>query len=649
MNAFGKIQIMLMLILMQLLAGSLYAQKPAVAITSPDKRIEVMIVPDSLGQLFYSIKYRDEMVLKRSKLGLIMGDEDFSKGLSMFASSKEERVTDNYQMLNAKRKNCGYKANKKTLHFRNSFNQHMDIIFQVSDDGVGFRYFFPGKSTGIKNITEEVTSYHFPSSARAWLQPMQVAKTGWESTNPAYEEHYQQNMNAGTSSPSTAGWIFPAFFKYNNTWLLITEAALDSNYCASRLKAEAPDAEYSIGFPDPREVFTGKGYLPQAKLPFYSPWRIITIGNLKTIVESTLGTDLAKPAIKMDQSFIKPGKASWSWIMSKDDYIVYDEQKKYIDFAADMKWQYCLVDVDWDRKIGYDKMNELCRYAAAKNVGVLVWYNSAGDWNTVKYTPKSKLLIHEDRMKEFGRLKEIGVKGVKIDFFGGDGQSVIKYYLDILHDAAASQLLVNFHGATLPRGWARTYPHLMTMEAIRGFEFITFNQTDADAAPAHCAMLPFTRNTFDPMDFTPMNLYKIPTKVQRKTTSAFELATSILFLSGIQHYAESPEGMSHIPGYVKQFLSDLPAYWDDVKFIDGFPGRYVVLARRSGRKWYVAGINAENSEKKLHLNLSSLGKRNTFSITDGSDSLFTRKTLQLNQFKNQITMKPLGGFVMVLE
>ncbi len=353
----------------------------------------------------------------------------------------------------------------------------------------------------------------------------------------------------------------------------------------------------------------------------------------------------------MNTSFIKPGKASWSWINSKDDLIVYAEQKKYIDYAADMHWQYCLVDADWDTKIGYDKIKELADYAATKNVGLLLWYNSAGDWNTTPYHPKSMLLTHAQREKEFTRLKKMEIKGVKIDFFGGDGQSMIKYYHDILTDAAKHSLLVNFHGATLPRGWQRTYPHLLTTEAVRGFEMVTFTQPDADAEANHCAMLPFTRNAFDPMDFTPVNLYKIQTQVKRQTTSAFELALSVLFLSGIQHYAESPEGMKQVPDYVKDFLRKLPDHWDDVKFIDGYPGKYAVIARKSGSKWYISAINGEDNPKTIQLPLNSFHKAKATLITDSNDStLFSRQEFLLTgNSTREIELKPKAGLVAVLE
>ena len=623
----------------------------SLTVKSPDGKIEARLSVAS-GQATYTVRHQNEIVIRTSRLGLVREDADFSTGLSFVSSSPVQKVTDHYRMIHGKKSYIHYQANKKQFRFRNKKNELLDIIFQLSNDGVAFRYFFPGKSLGQKIITRELSSFHFDTADRAWLQPMQRAKSGWEQTNPAYEEHYKQNIPVVTPSPSAAGWVYPALFRHKNAWLLITEAYLDSNYCATRLQSSTADGEYSIGFPDPKEVSHDKNLLPRSALPFYSPWRIITIGSLKTIAESTLGTDLAKPAIELNTGFIKPGKSSWSWIMSKDDFIVYDEQKKYIDFAADMHWQYCLIDVAWDKKIGYEKIKELAAYAAKKNVGLLLWYSSSGDWNTVKYTPKDLMLTRESRVKEFSRLKDMGIKGVKIDFFGGDGQSVIKYYHDILKDAAEHQILVNFHGATLPRGWARTYPHLLTTEAVKGFEMVTFNQADADAEANHCAMLPFTRNAFDPMDFTPVNLYKIPTRSRRKTTSSFELALSVIFLSGIQHFAESPEGMTQVPQYVKQFLRTLPDSWDDVRFIDGFPGKDILIGRRYGNKWYIAGINSDStSEKTFKFDLSGFNKNHGHFITDGSENAnFIEEDWKLQGNKEkQITVKPNGGFVLVLE
>ncbi|UPK67388.1 glycoside hydrolase family 97 protein [Chitinophaga filiformis] len=639
MNAWGTI------------AGNQLQAQQLAQLESPDKSIRLNVALSAAGEIQYGIQKSGVPVIQPSALGLTMKGHDFKQGMKLVMISKPARVTDSYQTKNAKKSNILYQANQLVASFANEKGEKMDIIFRLSNDGAAFRYSFPW----IKNeetIIKEYSAFSFDKDARAWLQPMSEAKTGFEHCHPSYEEHYLQDIPVGTVSPLKSGWVYPALFKTNDTWVLITEAALDGTYCGTRLTNDSSSAVYSIGFADPREVFTDGGYLPKNNKPWLTPWRIITIGSLKTIAESTLGTDLAPAAVLKDIAFVKPGKASWSWINSKDDNITFDEQKKYIDYAHDMHWQYCLIDADWDTKIGYDKIAELSAYAKQKNVGLLLWYNSAGDWNTIKYHPKDVLLTKAGREKEFSRLQALGIKGVKIDFFGGDGQSMIQYYIDILNDAAKYKLLVNFHGATLPRGWEKTYPHLMTTEAIYGMEMVTFVQDAADQQASHCAMLPFTRNAFDPMDFTPMNLTGLTSSnCVRKTTPAFELALSVVFLSGIQHYAQSPEGMVKVPDDVKTFLRKLPDNWDDVRFLDGYPGKYVVIARRSGNRWYLAGINGEKNEKKISLDITSFKKSKATLFTDGSqDQLFSEKVLNTTKEKKlDLTLNANGGFVMVLE
>jgi alpha-glucosidase len=628
-------------------AGNASAQG---TISSPDGKIKVA-VHAAAGKAFYNIRYNGELVLADSRLGLVRADQDFSETLRFDRAADSSTSTRTYQLLNGKKSTITHTFRQRFFYFTNAHGLQLAVIFDVANDGVVFRYFFPDDRGAIKTITAESTSFHFLPDTKAWLQPMSKAKSGWEHSNPSYEEHYLQDVSINTAPSFNAGWVYPALFKAGNTWMLITESDVMRHSCATRL-VQAGEDELKTGFPDSLEAFTGLPHLPNGPAPLHSPNRVIAIGSLNTIIESTLGTDFNNEhSSRLFADWIKPGKASWSWIMSKDEHITYEEQKKYIDFAADMNWQYCLIDVNWDTKIGYDKIAELSAYAKNKNVGLILWYNSSGDWNTTKYHPKSALLTKEQRDKEFARLQQMGIKGIKVDFFGGDGQSMIKYYIDILEDAAKYKLLVNFHGATLPRGWHRTYPHLLTTEAVRGFEMVTFGQGDADKQATHCTILPFTRNAFDPMDFTPMNLYKIPTKSIRKTTSAFELALSVLFLSGIQHFAESPEGMAKVPVYVKTFLQQLPDYWDDVRFIDGYPGKDVIIARRAGNKWYIAGINGELKEKTWTLHLPFLKGKKAQLITDGVEELsFT--TSQNTVPKDgvmKVSVKPNGGFVIVVE
>jgi DUF1680 family protein len=622
-------------------------------LSSPDGRIAVQFGVDEEGRPVYTVLREGGAVLLPSRLGLVREDADFSRGLTLLSTSTVERISDEYTLLTSKRKNSRYVANRCAVDLRAASGEAFRIIFQVSNDGVAFRYEFPQTSTQVRRIVQEASSYAFLPGTRAWLQPMSAAKTGWQSVNPSYEEIYEKDIAAGTPSPTGAGWVYPALFRSGEIWMLVSESSLPRNYCGTRLQSTWNSTVYTVAFPQPLEHVRNGPVNPESTLPWITPWRFVVIGTLKTIVESTLGTDLAdKPAPSARVLADGPGKASWSWPLLGDDQTNFAVQKRFIDYAASMKWRYTLVDALWDKQIGYDRLKELVDYAVSKGVKILVWYNSAGDWNTAPQTPRDRMLTHESRVSEFERLKAIGVAGLKVDFFGGDGQSVIAYYHDILEDTAPYGFLMNFHGATLPRGWQRTYPHLMTTEAVRGLEFVTFEQKNAEDEPTHAAMLPFTRNVFDPMDFTPVVLDRIQ-RIERRTTSGFELALSVLFTSGIQHYAEIPDGMAKAPDYVQDFLRHVPSVWDDVRFIDGFPGRRVVIARQGEGRWYVAGINGENEPASLRLSFADLPiKGHGTLISDGArgNLSFRREPVQLTAHKTlDIILEPRGGFVLVFD
>jgi len=636
----------LLLLIGQLCACS-SARMPVQAY-SPDGKIMVAIELDEEGAPFYSIYYEDSLVVEPSSLGLQVDSTGLAKGLKVISTGKEERVSDQYTLLSGKRSHCVYEANRRLVRFSEASGIQLSVIFQVSNDGVAFRYLVEGPGSEVRHILAESTTFNFPASAKAWLHPHAVAQSGWEHTQPSYEENYSMEIKVGTPSPLGQGWSFPALFQSAGHWVLVSETDMVRNYCGSHLGHLSPEGEYAIAFPQaPERMGPEAPLFPESTLPIQSPWRVIAIGkSLGPIVESTLSTDLSTPSKIAGPSFAKPGKAAWSWVLLKDDSTVFQVQKRFIDYAAGMNWEYCLIDAHWDTQIGYEKIEELANYAQTKNVGLILWYNSNGSWNTAPLTPKDRVTDPKTRKEEFSRIKEMGIKGLKIDFFGGDGQSFMNYYQDLIEDAAAFGFIVNFHGATIPRGWERTYPNLVTMESVKGFEFITFEQANADAAPAHCAMLPFARNAVGPMDFTPVCFSEVP-NIERRTTNGFELALSVLFQSGVQHYAEVPEGMAKQPGYVVGFLRGLPSRWDDIKFIDGYPGKYAVIARKAEGRWYVAGINGTEAEVKSIFDLSLLGNlAGGTLITDGETSReFSKK--EIGGSKIEVVMKPHGGFVFV--
>ena len=620
-------------------------------VASPDGRIRVEVSLDGQGTPHYAVDREGSEVLSPAPLGLVLEEADFSQGLTLDKAGVVTAITDRYELLTSKRRHNEYQGNRREFHWRNAAGRRLDIVFQVSNDGVAFRYRFPDSDKAIHHLREEATAFRFAQDTRAWLQPMSVAKTGFAQTNPSYEEYYLHDVAVGTPSPLGTGWVYPALFRNGDTWLLLSEGSLSRGHAGSRLLDGDAAGEYRIGFPDPRENFKNGPVNPEFPLPWRSPWRIIAIGSLKTIAESTLGSDLADPPNHPPVATVVPGKASWSWPLLGDDQTVFDVQKRFIDYAADMGWRYTLIDAMWDSQIGYERVRELIDYANGKGVAILLWYNSAGDWNQTHQTPRDRLLTRADRLREFDRLKAMGVAGLKIDFFGGDGQSVIDYYLDIMEDAAPYGFLLNFHGATLPRGWQRTYPHLMTVEAVRGLEFVTFDQANADQVAAHAAALPFVRNVFDPMDFTPVVLDRIK-KIERRTTPAFELAQSVLFVSGIQHYAEIPDGMAKAPAYVREFLRGVPSVWEDSRYIAGYPGKYAVFARRGSGRWYVAGINAEAESTTMELELGGLAEapKSGTLIADGNGPLsFRRQEVRFEGGKLRIEVPARGGFVLTLE
>lgn len=613
-----------------------------VVLFNADKSISIALGFDVNQSPFYTVKYKDKTVLDSSFIGLKTDKTDFSKGLKLVNISAPTTIVDDYEMLHGKQVKNHYEASQYVISYENKEGKSFDCVFQISQDGFAFKYVLP-KGNPLK-IIEENTTYGFDiSTTKSWLQPMSRAKTGWKKTNPSYEEHYKIGVPINEKSEIGEGYVYPALFETAGTWLLISEANLHRNYCGTRLIFDDEIGQMRVTFPQAEEVFPGGELLPNVAATdvFETPWRIIAIGDLKTVTESTLGTDLAAPAIDMNTDFVKSGLASWSWVLLKDDFTNYETSKKFIDYASDMKWQYCLIDADWDKKIGYEKMQELVDYANSKEVKILLWFNSSGIWNETTYSPKGQLVTAESRKATFEKLEKMGVAGVKVDFFGGDGQSMIAYYHDMFKDAADHNLLVNCHGATLPRGWHRTYPNLMTIEAIKGQEFITFFQENADLQPSHCAVIPFTRNVFDPMDFTPMVLHEIP-NIDRKTTDCFELALPTLFTSGVQHIAETPEGMATVPDFVVDYLRDIPTQWDEMKLLSGYPGKDVVIARRKGTTWFVAGINGENKEKTFELDLGFVNNAAGVLFEDNGDTISQKK---VNKGLQSITVSEYGGFV----
>lgn len=591
------------------IAALVIAGTPAVALAdnelrSPDGRLVFQFSVED-GAPGYSLSLGDRTLLERSPLGLETTWADFTSGVSLASASEPTTVRVAYDMHAGKRASVDRTMREASYELETALGRRLEVVVRVGNDSVAFAYRFPKDAPALLEVVGEASGFALPEGATGFLHPMAEAKSGWSRTQPSYEEQYSIEMPVGEPSRLGHGWCLPALFKVGDAgWLLVSETGVDAGYCGVRLAHESPGGLYTIALPQPAEQVPSDPVHPSVAAGSQTPWRTIVAGStLAPIVESTLATDLVEPIAGGPQ--LAPGCAAWSWLKLKDQATVPPVQREFIDMAAELDWEYVLIDCYWDRQIGRERAAELIEYADQKGVGVLLWYNSNGEWNDAPLTPRNRMHTREVRREEMQWLAQVGAKGVKVDFFGGDKQSVMQLYEAILRDAADFGLSVNFHGATLPRGWQRMYPAFATAEAVRGMEFCTFNQDDADAQPVHCTVLPFARNAVAPMDFTPVvvsrNLGPGRGGPRRRTRLSFELALPVVFFSPITHFGLTPDGLESLPNSAIEYLRAVPTVWDETRFVAGYPGKHAALARRNGSRWYFAAINAQDSPVTIPL------------------------------------------------
>jgi alpha-glucosidase len=606
------------------------------------------------GRITYHVESIDKngtsvMVIDESPLGLTRRDADFTSGMSFVSESETRAINETYSMLTGKQSRIQVEAVEKIFTFTNPSGSQMQIIVRVSSDGAAFRYRFPEQNGHLHFVTEEATGFKVPADGHAWLMP--YAKVGiWA---PAYENDWQNNVSIGTSSPEEVGWAMPALFHTAGHWILISEADASCDFYAVHLQQQCKSGLYRVRLPEKDETY---GVAPQEAysiLPWTTPWRVLIIGkDLGIIMESTLITDLARPSVIEDTSWIRPGRVSWSWWSEPSSPNNYEKLVLFVDLAAKLGWEYSLIDLGWqDMKNGGD-IRKLVDYAASKGVGIILWYNSGGKHNKVDGNPRDIMHDPVKRAAEMEKIRSWGVKGVKVDFLQSDKQYIMKMYEDILRDAARYHLVVDFHGCTIPRGWSRTYPNLLSMEAVRGAEQY-WDETFAENAQTFHTIYTFTRNVVGPMDYTPVIFNDPPDKKKHLTTNAHELALSVAFESGLLHFVDTPDSYLSQPKYVTDFLKIVPVTWDEIRYLSGTPGEMVLLARRKGSDWFIAGLNGTREEKTVNVPLKFLGEGpyDISVITDGpGPRQFNHISQSITRDKElTIRMAPRGGFTGVLK
>lgn len=624
-------------------------------VKSPDGKLKVS-VSISNGVPMYSITYNEKTFLENSPLGLKTNVGDFTTGLSLKADAVQNKIDETYKLPNIKQSNVHYEANEAVLSFSKDSKAAIDVVFRVSNNNVAFKYkVYPQKEARSCVVQEEASGFMLPEGTTTFLCPQSKSMTGFARTAPSYETSYTLDAPMGKNGMGE-GHTFPCLFKVNNNgWVLISETGVDSGYCASRLIGHDKGL-YTIGYPMAGENNGNGTTAPGIPLIGETPWRTITIGEtLAPIVETTIPFDLVKPKYEASKEY-QYTKGSWSWIMKMDSNTTFPVQKQYIDFSAAMGYETILIDALWDTQIGKDKIAELAKYGEEKGVGLYLWYNSNGYWNDAPQGPRGMMDNATIRRQEMAWMKSIGVKGIKVDFFGGDKQVTMKLYEDILTDANDFGIMVIFHGCTLPRGWERMYPNFAASEAVLASENLHFGQGSCDNEAMNASIHPFIRNTVGSMDFGGSALNKfynsenIPNKGSKRITSdVFALATAVLFQSGVQHFALAPNNLTDAPDWAINFMKEVPTTWDEVRFLEGYPGKYVVLARRKGTEWYIAGVNAQKETLKLKIQLPMFVSGSSLSYYHDDEKLDGKlETIKLKKNQEAEIIIPANGGVLLL-
>lgn len=630
-------------------------------VTSPEGKLKVNITIDQ-GKARYEVWLDGRQLVTPSALGFVADIGDFTQGLRL-EGSRTSTVDKTYTMAQAKASNIHYVANQLDLDFINAEGGRMTVTFCVSANDVAYRYAVPRQKDDNPKcaiILREESAFNFPEQTTTFLCPQIGPFEGWERTKPSYEEEYTADAPMTKKSRFGLGYTFPCLFRIGDDgWVLVGETGVGSNYCGSRLSDYETGKGYTVTFPEQGE-FNGIGSVfPGIPLPGNTPWRTLTLGTtLKPIVETTIPYDVVEPLYERTTAF-NAGRYTWSWLLWQDNSINYDDQVKFIDLASEMGFEMCLVDNWWDKNIGRERMAELSRYAQSKGVRLMLWYNSNGFWNDAPQTPRDCMSTSIAREKEMKWLKSIGVAGIKVDFFGSDKQETMRFYEDILCDANRHGLQVIFHGCTIPRGWERMYPNYVASEAALASENLFFNQHHCDNEGFELTMHPFCRNALGTLDWGGVVMNRRMSKDNnsrnyRRSSDTFEMATGIILQTAVNCVAMQPNNLEELPQFELDFLRQLPTTWDETRFIDGYPTRFAVLARRHGNDWYVAGINGTSQPLTLTLDLPMMAGRTVNFYTDKPAAKVENaipeaelRTLKVDKKgKAKVTIQPMGGIIL---
>jgi hypothetical protein len=591
-------------------------------VTSPDGTIEVQLrLAD--GTLTYTVARSGRAVVSSSSLGLRTATADFTDGL-VATDASSRRVSGSYETTSGKRLRHSYRARELTLTVAagGTDGPTVEVIVRAFDGGVGLRYRLPADGSGAATVEAEATGFELPGEADAWAIP-------WAND---YESQWGNTTTVGAAAGDLT---WGTLVDVGDDWLLLGESDVDRQYPTTRPTTTAGSGSLSVAFPD--------GDPATASRSLETPWRVLVVGELGDVVESDLLTHLEDGSRVDDTSWIEPGRVAWSWWSDGSSPQSLSIQKDYVDYAAAHGWEAVLVDANWDPA----DIQDLIAYADPKGVDVIVWSHWTDDDS---FAPPSGTGLDTARKRrdKFDRWSDWGVAGIKVDFMESDRQARMQFYWDLLADAADYELTVNLHGCTIPKGWRRQWPHLMTHEAVLGAE--QYKNPNKTVTPAHNVALAYTRNVLGPMDYTPVTF----SADGRETTDGHELALSVVYESGQQHFADSVDVYSQYP-LAERVLDHVAAAWDETVFLDGHPDEYVVVARRTGRRWFLGCIAATATRVSVPLDFLESGVAYRSGLTrDGptqrvadSDLVRTERPRRAGESVT-VDVPAAGGFVLDL-
>ena len=510
-------------------------------------------------------------------------------------------IDDRFRTTTGKRRDHHHRATQFTYRFEAATGRTVKFVLRVAPDGVAYRYQIGGDGTFL--LSGEHSGFRLPSGAVAWLFK--------------YARDHESVGKHDVSGLADGEFTMPGLFETTNGWVLVSEANVDGSYAASHLVSTEGDATFDVQLPNITINF---------QCPGETPWRVLIVGDRSTVVESTLVRELAHnaPSSLTETDWIEPGRVAWSWWGDNDSPESYDAQQRYVEYAAEHSWEYVLVDEGWDP----EWIPDLVSYAAERGVEIVLWSH----WTDLHAAP--------DRDRRLDRWAEWGVAGIKVDFMDSDDQGTLQFYDELCAAAADRELLVNFHGSVVPTGLSKRWPNLMSFEGVKGAEHYQWT----GLPPEHNTVLPFTRNSIGSMDYTPVTF----SADGRFTSAGHELALSIVFESGLQHYADRIEEYAARPA-AEWVLERVPAVWDETRFLAGRPGTEATLARRHGDDWFVGSITA-GPARTVEVPLDFLDTARDAEVVrdDGGDSLVREEKRLLPDESVWVDVVANGGFCLIV-